>query len=253
MIYDLQKASIFKRVSAFLFDGIITAVLAVMIACLISLFTDFDGHNNRLTELYLKYGNEYGITFDITFDEYNTMTEEQLEIYDIAYKAMAADEEFIYTYNMVINLTIVILSLAILGAILIWEFVVPLFLKNGQTLGKKIFGICLMRTDGVKINDIMLLIRSLLGKYAIETMVPVLIVVMIYFNSIGIIGGAILLLLFILQAVCFFVSGTNSLIHDTLAKTVVVDMATQMIFDTREQMIEYKAKAAADKAERETY
>ncbi len=255
MIYDLQKASIFKRISAYLFDGVLTVTLAVFLACVISIITGYDGYNNELTELYTKYEDEYGIKFNVAYEEYDTMTEEQLEVYNTAYKAMTSDEAFSYTYGMVINLTLLILSLSLLIAILISEFVVPLFLKNGQTLGKKIFSIGLMRTDGVKINDIMLLIRSLLGKYAIETMVPVLIVIMIYFNSIGIIGGVILLLLFILQAVCFFISGTYSLIHDLLAKTVVVDMATQMIFDTEEQMIKYKAEAAAAQAERarETY
>jgi len=33
----------------------------------------------------------------------------------------------------------------------------PLLFKNGQTLGKKIFGVALMRNDGVRIGHVTLL------------------------------------------------------------------------------------------------
>ena len=39
---------------------------------------------------------------------------------------------------------------------------------------------------------------------------------------------------------------TNSTIHDILAKTVVVDLSSQMIFDSEEAMIDYKTKLHAE-------
>ena len=46
---------------------------------------------------------------------------------------------------------------------------------------------------------------------------------------------------------------TNSLIHDLLANTVVVDYASQMIFETREDMIHYKEKIHAEMAAKQEY
>ena len=59
---------------------------------------------------------------------------------------------------------------------------VPLKLGNGQTIGKKVFGIGVMRVDGVQLTTIQLFIRTILGKFTLETMIPVYIVLMIFFN-----------------------------------------------------------------------
>ena len=174
-------------------------------------------------------------------------------MYDKAYTALSEDGEALYAYNMVIYLTLIILSVGILLAYLLLEFVIPLFLKNGQTLGKKIFGICLMRNDGVRLPTLSLLVRTLLGKYTVETMVPVLILVMIFFNFLGLAGTLTILGLLILQIVVLAVTKTNSAIHDLLAGTVVVDMASQMIFENEEAMLEYKKKIAAEAAAQTDY
>ena len=84
-------------------------------------------------------------------------------------------------------------------------------------------------------------------------MIPVLIIIMIYFNSIGVIGAAIPLLIVALELILLAATRTNSLIHDLLANTVAVDMASQMIFDSEEAMIEYKKKLHAEKAARSDY
>ncbi len=123
------------------------------------------------------------------------------------------------------------------------EFVVPLFLKNGQTLGKKIFGIAVMRTDGIRISPLILLIRTLLGKYTIETMTPILVVFLTVFAGLGYIGLVALAGLALLQILLMAFTKTNSAIHDVLARTVVVDLASQMIFDDeqhkRQKLEEY--------------
>ena len=42
-------------------------------------------------------------------------------------------------------------------------------------------------------------------------------------------------------------------IHDLMAVTVVIDHGSQQIFDTPEDLLEYKKKLAADDAERQEY
>lgn len=253
LIFDLQKASIWKRVSAFLFDAILLGAVAVGIAFLLSNVFHFDSYNNALQAAYDEYETTYDVTFDISQEQYLNMTDEARQRYDKAYEALISDSDAMYYYNMVINLALSITTIGILIAYLILEFFIPLRLKNGQTLGKKIFGIAVMRTDGVRIVPPLLFIRTILGKFTIETMIPVLIIIMIFFNAIGVIGPLILGLILLLQVILMIVTNTNSCIHDILAKTVTVDFASQMIFDTEEEMLEYKKKAHAEKVARQTY
>lgn len=253
MIYDLQKAGMWKRISAYLFDNILLLVAIVGIAALLSTMLGYDKHSNTLNAAYEKYETQYGITFNTTQEQYNAMTEAEKANYDAAYEALTADEEAMYAYSMMVNLMLVILSGAILLAMFIFEFAVPMLFGNGQTLGKKIFGIAIMRTDGVKVSGPLMFIRTILGKFTIETMIPVIILFMMFLGSIGIIGPFIFMVLLVLQCIMLVMSKSGRLIHDYLAKTVAVDMSSQMIFDTVEEMLEYKKSVAAEKAAKQDY
>lgn len=253
MIYDLQKASMWKRISAFLFDVILLAIVAVGLSFLLSTIFGYNNQTEKLDEYYKKYEAEYGISFDITLEEYEALSAEQKTQYDLAEKAWSTDADVAYAYTLVLNLTLLITSFSILFAYLLLEFLVPLLFGNGQTLGKKIFGIALMRTNGVKVNAVSMFIRTVLGKYTIETMIPVFIVIMLYFNIVGIVQLAILALIFLLQIVFVVTTRTNSAIHDMLASTVAVDMLSQMIFDSEEALLEYKKKMHAEAAQSSTY
>lgn len=246
MIHDLQKASMWKRLSAYLFDIILLAILAVGIALLLSTLLGYDAYVEKLEGYYAKYEEQYGVDFNISEEEYNKLEADELENFNKAYEAFSADKDMSHTYGMILSLTFVILVFSILVAYLVLEFTVPLLFKNGQTLGKKVFGVALMRVDGVKITPLLLFIRTILGKYTLETMVPVLIVVMLYFGIVGLTGVIILGLLLLMQIIMMAATHTNSAIHDMLSSTVAVDMASQMIFDSKEAMLEYKKKLHAD-------
>ena len=76
---------------------------------------------------------------------------------------------------------------------------------------------------------------------------------MIFFNMTGFIGTVILGLILLLQFILIIVTRTNSLLHDILAKTVVIDMASQMIFDNAGELLAYKKKVHAEQVARQTY
>lgn len=250
---DLQRASMLKRISAALFDFIILSMVVVGIALLLSVLLGYDGYTDQMQKTYDRYESEYSIDFEIPAEEYEALTEEQKKAYDDAFAALNADEEFRNVYTMVINLTLIIITFSILISYLILEFFIPIILKNGQTLGKKIFGIGVMRADGVKLSPLFLFIRTVLGKFTVETELPVLIVVMIYFNSASIVGVMIILLLAVAQIVLLIATRERTPIHDMLAQTVTVDITSQMIFDSREEMLEYKKKIHAEEAKKADY
>lgn len=253
MTHDLQKASLWKRASAWIFDIILLGILIVGVALVLSAILGYNGYNETLNDAYAVYEEQYGVEFEITQDQYLAMTEQQRQNYNTAYNALVSDQDAMYAYNMVLNLTMLITTVSILIAYLGLEFALPLFLGNGQTLGKKIFGLCLMRTDGVRINNLQLFVRTILGKFTIETMVPVYILIMIFFNMVGIVGTVILAALVLAQLILLAVTATNAQIHDLLAGTVVVDYGSQMIFRTTEDLIAYKKRVAAESAARKPY
>jgi uncharacterized RDD family membrane protein YckC len=174
------------------------------------------------------------------------MTTEEKANYDAAYKALIADEEVLYVYNMVVNLSLLVTTLGILIAFLALEFIVPLLLKNGQTIGKKCFSLGVVRIDGVKVNSMQMFARTLLGKYAIETMVPVFIVLMLLWGSMDITGTIVILGLLVTQVICVAVGRNRATIHDRLAGTVVVDIASQKIFESTEDLIAYTKRIHAE-------
>lgn len=250
MIYDIQKASIWKRFAAALLDFILILTIAVGIAALVSLITGYDKANDRLEEIYAEYEEAYHIDRTKSLD---SLTEEEIKRYEEAELAISQDEEAIKVYGLVINLTLVITSVSILAAVMIGELAVPLLLKNGQTVGKKIFGIGVMMTNGTKLKTVALFIRAVLGKYTIETMIPVLILIMIYFGSIGILGIVILALILLLELILIISTGNNSLIHDLISDTVVIDAGSQKIFDSENDLIEYQKKIHADSVAKSPY
>ena len=250
---EIQRASIAKRISAGLLDVIAVSIIATLCAWLISLAADYDGWNKKLEDSYSRYESQYGVTFRITEEEYNNKSSSDKENYDNAYKALVEDSEAMKAYSMVTNLMILTVSLGLFIAVLIWEFIVPLFLKDGRTVGSLIFGIAVMRSNGVRISHISLFIRAILGKYAIETMISVYIIMMIFMNTIGIVGPLVICGILLMQLILIVSTKNNQLIHCILSDTVVVDYGSQRIFDSQEDLLEHKKREARDRAERNPY
>lgn len=251
---DLQKATFSNRISAFLFDLIIFLIVVVGIGCIINPLVGYDAKVEELEAIYDEYSKEYGIDLELTQEEYDKMTQEEKDAHnakvEAANKALNEDEEALELYYRIMMLLLFNVTVSSLVSYLVLEFAIPLLLGNGQTLGKKIFGIGLMRADGVKIAPVQLFVRSILGKYTLETMVPLFVAGMVVTEILGIVGVVVLLGIVILEAVVYFKSGTNSLIHDIVAVTVCVDIKSQQIFNTEEELIAYKEKRALENAGR---
>lgn len=253
MITDLQKASLLKRISAYILDAILLVILAVGFGWVLSTVMDYDSYTAMMDERYTYYEAEYGVSFDITRDDYNALPEEQRASYDAANKALGEDETALYAYNMMISQALTIVSMSLLLSYLVLEFLVPLLLHNGQTIGKKVFSIAVMRVDGVRLTNLALFVRTVLGKYTIETMFPVFIVLMIVLGILGPVGTMILTVFFLGQLALVMLRRDHGLLHDLIAGTVVVDLQSQMIFRTKEDLIAYKQHLHAEEAKKKPY
>lgn len=253
MIYDLQRASMWKRISAWLLDAILLCIIATLMAFVLAAVTNYDGYSEQLDARYTYFEEQYGVSRNLTQEQVNAMTDEERANLTAASNAIAADEEALYAYNMMLQLIIIMTSFGILLGYVVLEFAVPMVLGNGQTIGKKVFSLGVMQQNGVRVNGVCMFIRTVLGKYAIETMIPVMMVLMLFFGTIGTVGWIIVGAIGIVQVALLITTRERCMIHDKLANTVTVDLPSQMIFKTQEDLIAYKEKVAAEKAANQVY
>lgn len=273
-VYGIEKASILKRISAYILDGILTLILAAGLIFAISEILNYDSYYEEMDAFYLEFEEENGFSYNMFSKAEDELNEKELKIKDIFYKEESeltdsdkafkneyekAIEEFsnnsevLYTYNMLINLTLLMTTISVLVSILIIEFIIPLIFKDGQTIGKKCFGICLVKNNCVKINNMMLFIRALLGKFTIETMVPLYIIILIVFGGAGMTGAIVLFLILVIQLILIIATKNNLLIHDLMAGTVVVDKTSQIMFATEDELIKFKQEFYKNEASAKKY
>ena len=250
---DLQKANFGKRIIAFIFDLICVVTIAVGLAVPFSGIVGYQDYVDKLDNIKVRYQTEYNIP-EITTDEYNLFTEQEKSDYaaaiDAANQALEKDDEAKNVWNIIMNLMLLIITIPLFVSIMVLEFIVPLMFGNGQTMGKKIFGIALMHKEGIRVKKIQLFARALLGKFVIGTMIPIYAFIYLGTSDMGIIA---LLIYLAAQVITMARSHTYSPIHDVMAGTIAVDMASQRIFDTYDQLLEHNKKIAAERAEREIY
>lgn len=252
MIHDIQKAGMWKRISAALLDAVIFIVVMEALILLFSAVLGFNTYLERMDALEAKHLAASGIEAELTQSEYDALPEAEQEQYrlkvEAANRAYQSDPEVVEIYGKIVSIIWMMVTFPILIAFLILEFAVPLIFKNGQTIGKKVFGIAVMRIDGIKITPFMTFTRGMLGKCTFGTLVPIYLVMMFIFGigMIGTVGIAACAALIIAQAIMFFMTKYHTPIHDKLAITVAVDMSSQMIFDTTEDREAYFERISAE-------
>ena len=253
MIYDVQKAGLLKRISAYIFDVILLLVAATGIAFLLSVLFRYDATVDSHAVLQQSYEAQYGVSFDLTAEEFNAMDEGQQLYLNQAYAAFKTDPEVARLDSLLINLILLISSLSILTAYLALEFLIPLKLGNGQTIGKKIFGIAVMRVDGVRLTPMLLFIRTILGKYTLETMLPLFLIFVLTLGTMPLACILGLGILAVTQAALLLAKPLRTPIHEAISATVSVDLASQLIFETPDDLLAYKKQLHAQEAERAEY
>ena len=254
MTCDIQKAGLWKRIAAGMLDGILLAILAAGVAFLLGAFLGYDGYTTTWNESCAYYEEQYNTSFQISEEQYLALSPEEKENYENAYEALIQDEAAVKAYNMMRSMPLLIITGGILVACLLLEFALPMFFGNGQTVGKKVFGLGVVRVDSVRTTSLQMFVRTVLGKFTVEIMIPVYVVHMIIFNTTGLEIGTLLLgALLVAQILIMALSANNYLIHDLLAGTVAVDFSSQKIFADTEALIAYKKKAAAEVSARQAY
>ena len=117
-------------------------------------------------------------------------------------------------------------------SMLIFFFVIPMFMKNGETLGKLFFHLGLVNKLGYKINRYQLIIR-----FFFMTLI-VLAIVLIFGINIWTLGGITVLALGSYGLAVF--SRDHKALHDYVAGTMVIDKAKSTIFVNVDDMNKFE-------------
>ena len=235
-----------------MFDAIILVMLSFGFATGITALSNYDKKSESVKSYYSHYEEVYGVDFDITEEDFEKLTDEAKQVFQDAYKALQEDVGFQKATQKLFYLTLFIFSAGIFLSYLLWYFILPLFFGYGRTLGKKIFGLAVIRTNGVKASNPVLFIRIAVGMFAMETLLPLSMLVMIWFDMMGVIGLITIGLIALLEIGVLIYTKTNSSIHDLLTDTVVVDYVSQQIFETQDDLLAYQQeehKKSVKKAE----
>ena len=122
MFFDIQKASMTKRISAWLLDIILLTIAATGFGFLVSKAVGYDARYDELEAYYARYESEYGVSFHISEAELAALTPEETARIERASEAMNSDDGLKRAYVLTVNLTLVILSLGILLGFLLVYF-----------------------------------------------------------------------------------------------------------------------------------
>ena len=253
MRFEIQKADFWKRISAYLFDLIMIGIVIVGVATAMSAILKYDKYLDIVEQVENEYVEKFGINPNLSNDEYNALSDEEKAVYQACEAERQKDERLVIGYNIIINFALAIASVSILLGFVIMELIVPIFFKNGQTLGKKAFGLGVVHSNGVRMRGQAHFVRSIIGKCIIEAMVPTYLVLMIIFGNLGIVGTVVLVLLLGLQIFTLATTRNRSSIHDLISDTVVVDLASQTVFESVEELMDYKTRIHAEEVSKKEY
>lgn len=256
MSVDIQRASMWKRISAWLFDSILLVSVVVLVAYMLSGAFGYDKYDAKLDSVYSKYEQQYNITFGQEVAPEDATPEEKEayhQRYEEADALLRADDEALEAYGRISNLILLIPTISLLISMLIMEFAIPLLLKNGQTLGKKLFSIGVVRTDAVRLTSVQLFVRTVLSKYTVGMMIPIYLLLLLLLGVMGGIAFLIALGLLLAQLICPLCNRDHRGLHDFLSGTVVVDLPSQRVFGNSQERIDYIKQVHAENAAKKDY
>ena len=229
MSQRFKNADLIKRFAAWILDNLLIVVMVVGCCVSMSKLVGYEQNSQMLDAVFAKYETQYGVTFDVSEEAYMAMTDGEKANYDAAYEALSTDPEALQGYGRMMGMTLIIAAVSFFLPLFVWEFLMPLCLGNGQTLGKKVFSLSVVQKDFSNVSGKQLFFRSILGKYAIETMIPVFIGLLFFWGAISLASLGILLALVCTQFLFVTMSKNRTAIHDLLAGTRVVDTGSLVI------------------------
>ncbi|MBQ8768368.1 MAG: RDD family protein [Oscillospiraceae bacterium] len=248
---DFHKAKPIKRLGAYVIDLILLLVITTAVALAMYSAMDYNAYEDKYEMSCEKYGQQFGVDLSASRADQAELSEAEQEKYLAAWEALNADEETMDALKQMLRIELLSLMVGFLVGYVILEIMIPLIFKNGQTVGKKILGLCVMHKYHVRVGFMQIIYRTILGKYFIETLIPVVMLVLSDYGVLGMTASLVLAAIAMTQGFIVMMSQANCGIHDKLFNTVVADFKKQHIFDTWNDRFDFEEAYEKEMAERE--
>ena len=113
--------------------------------------------------------------------------------------------------------------------------IIPICFKDGTTVGKKVFGLCLADSDGYKMRNSQLAMRVMpIDVLLLALLIPI-------WNTIWVVL-VVYVVVFLVSFALAMASPKRSSLHDFTARTIVVNARTSILFETSADEEEYTRK-----------
>lgn len=242
-IYDPTLPKVTKRIAAFIVDIILEIITATGVGLLVSLIYGYDNYYNKMVDRMLYFGvyvkgDDGALNYcDSTLDSCKAAMEACKN--DAAY--------FDASWGVFIGI-ILIISIGIAVSLLIYEFILPLILKHGRTIGMRFFGIGYVTEDGIEPPVRNIFTRFLFGKLIMEGLIPFVSLALVIMGTLGATYGLLGIIFFAIGLLLniYLLLGTpyKRGIHDVIARMRPVDNSCQIYCKTTEELAEAKAEEA---------
>lgn len=234
-LFKVCKPKTIHRLAAFLIDAIVFVILFTGVLYLISLIMDFDAHYALLQEEYKKVGY---LIFNEEKEKWEFLTSTAPN-YEEVTKLVTENKVIMEELFFVNSFSVKSPLIAIAIVLLVVEFIIPLILRNGQTIGMKVFSIGLISNTGIAISPIQLFARCFIGKMAVLGIIPALGILYIFLNySGGLLGSLIVLVIYGINLFLLIRSKNNTGIQDLIANVIPVDAKETIFYRTMKEFNE---------------
>ena len=224
--YTIIKASFFKRTAALIFDLIIGFVLFVGVENLImhpivNAAYQYDELDHQFEDKLVEYGVGY---YDSKTNEFKFVQFETIEERNAHMDEFNKDKEAVAIRTKLDSINLLKVTMDFMVSEFLVFCLMPLILKNGQTLGKKLMKLALVSTNEVKVKGWNVFARWAVGIFAFETMI-----------NLAFVAFFIIPLPLIVSIIMAAVSRKGMALHDYIGGTIVVDLNNTVILDSVEE------------------
>ena len=237
---DFYKAKPLKRLAAYIIDLILLLIITASVAAGMFAAMDYQVYEEQFDQACQVYGEQFGVDLTASRADQAELSEEVQDKYLEAWEALNADAQAMDSIKEMLRITLLSAVAGFFAGYLILEVMIPLIFKNGQTVGKKLLGLCVMHKYHVRVGTMQIIYRAILGKYFLETLIPVVLLILSNYGVLGTTASLLLSVIAMTQGFIVMMSQANCGIHDKLFKTVVTDFKQQHIFDTLNERIDYE-------------
>lgn len=235
-IFSPVIASMKNRGAAYFVDLILFVIIFTGVLYLASFLVGYQDNLNLLEEQYIKYGVYVGNNSGYE------LCDTTLETCQESLKNFYADDAAIDIYLKTTESMFLMFVVSAAISSLIYEFLIPIFMGNGETIGMKIMKICYVNEENYRVSHIQIFTRFLFGKFLVNLLIPIMGLFYFYISNGSLLALAVVIAIPLINLIMTFKTKNRSGIANTIGKMVVVSKEETFIFESKEAYIAAKCE-----------